>query len=245
MPGVKVIVMGRSKVPRHGRDQAALTTSRVPRARIRARTALICIGILAFGLGALHAVDRLSGPAHVGREAALLLASTDSPTLGQSTARVHIIEFLDPACDACAYFFPIVERVMDANPGRIRLSIRHVAFHEGSEFAIRVLEAGREQGKYWELLDALLSTQRYWAPDHRPRPERILRVASLVDLDGERLERDLRGSTVTERIALDRLAARALKVSTTPRYFVNGRALAGRREAQLLRLISQELHEAY
>jgi hypothetical protein len=125
------------------------------------------------GLGAFYAIDRLSGPAHVGREAALLLASTDSPTLGHATARVHIVEILDPACDACAYFFPVVERVMYADPGRIRLSIRHVACREGSEFSIRVLEASHEQGKYWEMLDALLATQRYWAPDHRPRPERI------------------------------------------------------------------------
>ena len=237
--------MGRSKVPRRGRSQARLTTSLVPRTRIRARTALICIGIVALGLGALHAVDRLSGPAHIGRDGALVLASIDSPTHGHASAKVHIVEFLDPACGACAYLYPVVERVIEKNPEKIRLSIRHVAFHEGSEFAIRVLEASREQGKYWELLDALLSTQRYWAPDHRPRPERIRRVASLVDLDDERLERDLRESTVRERIAQDRLAARALKVSTTPRYFVNGRALTGRREAQLLRLISQELHEAY
>jgi protein-disulfide isomerase len=237
--------MGRSKVPQRGRNQARLTTSNVPRTRIRARTALVCAGVLVVGLSVLYAIDRLSGPAHVGREAARILASLESPTRGPANAKVHIVEFLDPVCGACAHFYPVVEQVIDENPQKIRLSIRHVAFHEGSEFAIRVLEASRKQGKYWELLDALLSTQGYWAADHRPRPERILRVTSLVDLDDERLERDLRESTVTERIAQDRLAARALKVSATPKFFVNGRAPAGRREAQLLRLISQELREAY
>lgn len=227
---------------RRGAPRAALPKAR---RRFRVRAALLCVAIVAVGLSALFAVDRLSGPAHVGREAALVLESSDSPTLGPTTAGVHIVEFLDPACGACAHFFPVVERVMDANPDRIRLSIRHVPFHEGSEFAIRVLEASREQGKYWEMLDALLSTQRYWVLDHKPRPERIRRVAAMVDLDRERLERDVEAAVVSERIAQDRLAAGALKVSTTPTFFVNGRVAAGRGEAPLMRLISRELHEAY
>ena len=236
--------MGRSKGSHRGIRVRPMPSS-LPRTRIRARTALLCVGLAALVLSALYAVERLSGPAHVGRNGILILASGDSPARGHAGAKVHIVEFLDPACEACAYFYPVVDRVMDENPEKIRLSIRHVAFHEGSEFAIRVLEASREQGKYWEVLDALLSTQRYWAPDHRPRPERIRRVASMTDLDQEKLERDLQESTVTERITRDRLAARALKVSKTPMYFVNGRALAGRREEQLLRLIAQELREAY
>ena len=192
--------MARSSSPQRERKRAHRAAPRAG-SRFRARAALACVGIVTLGLGAFYAIDRLSGPSHVGREAALLLASTDSPKLGHATARVHIVEILDPACDACAYFFPVVERVMYADPGRIRLSIRHVACHEGSEFSIRVLEASREQGKYWEMLDALLATQRYWAPDHRPRPERIRRVASMVDLDNKKLERNLYESSVTERIA--------------------------------------------
>ena len=240
-----VIALARSSPPRRERKRAHRATAPGARSRFRTRAALVSIAAVALGLASLYAVDRLSGPTHVGRDAALVLASSDSPTLGPATARVHIVEFLDPACGACAHFFPVVERVMDANPDRIRLSIRHVAFHEGSEFAIRVLEASRQQGEYWAMLDALLSTQRFWVLDHKPRPERIRRVALMLDVDRESLERDIEKAAVTERLAQDRLAARALKVSTTPTFFVNGRAPAGRGEAQLMRLISRELHEAY
>ena len=236
--------MARSRQARRERRGAPRAESPKARRRFPMRAALGSVVIVAAGLSALYAVDRLSGPPHVGRDAAVVLASGESPTLGPATARVHIVEFLDPACGGCAHFFPIVERVMDANPDRIRLSIRHVAFHEGSEFAIRVLEASRAQGKYWEMLDALLSTQRYWVLDHKPRPERIRRVASMLDLDREKLERDLQAAVVSKRLVRDRLAAEALKVSETPTFFVNGRA-AGRGEAQLMRLISRELHEAY
>ena len=53
------------------------------------------------------------------REAAL--ASEHSPTLGSADAKVHIVEFLDPACETCALFFPMVKSWMDEVPGEIRL----------------------------------------------------------------------------------------------------------------------------
>ncbi|MBK6603844.1 MAG: thioredoxin domain-containing protein [Betaproteobacteria bacterium] len=92
------------------------------------------------------------------------LASAHSPTLGNPDAKVHIVEFLDPACETCAQFYPEVKTLMAANPDKIRLSIRHVAFHNGSEYVVRLLEASRKQDKYWQTLEAVLSSQAEWAP---------------------------------------------------------------------------------
>ena len=64
------------------------------------------------------------------------LASAHSPVLGAPDARVHIVEFIDPACETCAVFFPAVKQLMAQHPGRIRLSLRHVPFHAGAEFAV-------------------------------------------------------------------------------------------------------------
>ena len=69
------------------------------------------------------------------------LASLHSPMLGDAAARVHIVEFIDPACETCAQFFPLVKQMMAGDPNRIRLSIRHVAFHDGSDYAVKLLEA--------------------------------------------------------------------------------------------------------
>jgi len=44
------------------------------------------------------------------RQAAL--ASEHSPALGDPGAKVHIVEFLDPACGTCALFFPMVKQWM-------------------------------------------------------------------------------------------------------------------------------------
>ena len=72
------------------------------------------------------------------------LVSQASPTLGEATAKVHIVEFLDPACETCAAFYPLVKQVLAQNPGTIRLSVRHVALHEGSDYVVRLLEAAEQ-----------------------------------------------------------------------------------------------------
>ena len=56
------------------------------------------------------------------RESAL--ASEHSPSIGDPGAKVHIVEFLDPACETCALFYPMVKGWINEAPGRIRLSVR-------------------------------------------------------------------------------------------------------------------------
>ncbi|MEY2919738.1 MAG: hypothetical protein RL261_1043, partial [Pseudomonadota bacterium] len=125
-----------------------------------ARNAIIgAIAVLLIALGAwalLHKGEDSQSSGQVDTQRGSALASAQSPTLGEASAKVHIVEFLDPACETCAEFFPIAKQYLADNPGKIRLSVRHVAFHDGSEYAVRVLEASRKQDKYWQTLEALL-----------------------------------------------------------------------------------------
>jgi protein-disulfide isomerase len=114
------------------------------------------------------------------------LASAHSPMLGDAAARVHIVEFIDPACETCAQFFPIVKQLMAENPNRIRLSIRHVAFHDGSDYVVKLLEASRKQDKYLPTLEALLASQAQWAPHHTVQPDLVLQSITGAGLNIER-----------------------------------------------------------
>lgn len=173
------------------------------------------------------------------------LASEHSPTLGNPAAKVHVVEFLDPACETCGQFFPIVKQVMSENPDRILLSVRHVAFHDGSEFAVKVLEASRKQDKYWETLQALFASQHQWAPNHVAQPDLVLQAVAGVGLNLDQLQADMNSPEVAERMARDLQAAMALKVTATPEYFVNGRGLPSFGEQQLRDLLADELRRAY
>ena len=175
------------------------------------------------------------------REAAL--ASEHSPTLGDENAKVHIVEFLDPACETCALFFPMVKQWMAEVPGQIKLSVRHVAFHSGSDYVVKVLEASRKQNKYWETLEALLASQRQWTEHHIVQPDRIGPALEDVGLDMEKLMADMNSMEVMARVEQDKKDAVTLQVSKTPDYYVNGRPLPSFGAQQLANLVREELGE--
>ncbi len=177
--------------------------------------------------------------------AADALASTHSPTLGEATAKVHIVEFLDPACETCAAFYPIVKQMLADHAGKIRLSIRHLPLHEGSEVAVRALEASRAQDKYWETLESLFATQSQWTVHHKVDPQQVMRVLAATGLDMERLQADMNSPAVNERVAKDMADGKALKVTATPEYFVNGKPMPSFGEQQLRGLVAGALDEAY
>jgi protein-disulfide isomerase len=175
------------------------------------------------------------------RQAAL--ASEHSPTLGDPGAKVHIVEFLDPACGTCALFFPMVKQWMAEVPGEIQLSVRHIAFHSGSDYAVRILEASRKQDKYWQTLETLLATQRLWVQNHVVQPDRVGPAIASVGLNMERLMADMNTAQVVQRIEQDKKDSILLKVSKTPEYFVNGRPLLKFGQQQLADLVREELRK--
>jgi protein-disulfide isomerase len=175
------------------------------------------------------------------REAAL--ASEHAPSVGDPGAKVHIVEFLDPACGTCAMFYPMVKGWMAEVPGQIRLSIRHVPFHEGVDYAVRVLEASRNQDKYWETLETLLATQNQWVHNHVVQPDRVLPAIANVGLDEEQLKADMNSAEVQQRMDKDFQDSKTLKVVATPEYFVNGRQLPSFGQEQLATLVREELQK--
>ena len=171
------------------------------------------------------------------------LASEHAPMFGDPDAKVHLVEFLDPACEACAAFYPLVKSWMDQLPGQIRLSVRHVPFHTGADYAVQVLEASRIQGKYWETLEALLARQEQWTRNHIVVPEMIAPAIADVGLDMDKLEADMNSIDVLRNMEQDRKDAVFLRISKTPTYFVNGRALPSFGAQQLADLIREELEK--
>lgn len=173
------------------------------------------------------------------------LASTQSPTLGDAGAKVHIVEFLDPACETCAQFYPLVKKLVADHPGQVRVSLRHVAFHEGSDYVVRVLEASRKQDKYWPTLETVLASQAQWAPNHIAQPDLVLQAIAGVGLNIEQLMADMNAPEIARNAKQDMSDAITMKVTATPEYFVNGRPLPSFGDQQLLELVREELQSNY
>lgn len=215
-----------------------------------ARKALIAgaifLLIAAFGVGVfVDRSNRAGAPKAAPAIDTSALARFHSPTVGDAEARVHIVEFFDPACGTCRDFYPFVKRLMAAHPGKIRLTLRYAPFHKGSDEVVKLLEAARKQGKLWQALEALLATQDQWTVNHVARVDLALPVVARLGLDVDRLKQDLRGAELDQLIRQDLKDAVALNVSQTPEFFVNGRPLPSFGYEQLRTLVEQALRESY
>lgn len=176
---------------------------------------------------------------------ASLFIREHSPTLGSDDAKVYLIKFSDPACETCAAFHPYVKKLMADNPGRIKLVIRYTPKHEGADFFVKILEAARKQGKFWETLDIMYGTQRYWTSHHVAQPEKIWRFLSMVGLDIEKIRKDMSDPAIEKVLEQDLADADTLDVRKTPGFFVNGKPLTSFGLSQLIHLVESEIRENY
>ncbi|GIX54441.1 DsbA family protein [Sphaerotilus sulfidivorans] len=172
------------------------------------------------------------------------LVRPHSPVFGNPAAKVTIVEFFDPSCETCRAFYPIVKRMVNASFGQVRLVLRYAPLHHGSDTAIKILEAARQQGKYWEALELALAAQPQWASHDRPQPEMIWSLIGDIGLDMAKAKADANGPTVDQVLRQDIADMQALKVDRTPGFFVNGTPLREFGEAQLKALVEQEIKKA-
>lgn len=207
---------------------------------IAAAVALVAL----FVLGSVLYLGSTKGGAG-GRVDESLLVRQHSPVEGPRSAKVNIVEFLDPACGTCSQFFPFVHRLMAQHEGRIRLTVRYAPFHPNSDQVVKMLEAARAQGKWKEALEILFSTQSVWAPNHSPQPELAWQQLSRLGLDMDRARRDAASPEVAQRIEQDIADARALNVTATPEFFVNGKPMPSFGYEQLTALVDDALASAY
>ena len=182
--------------------------------------------IAAFFLGAsYYKTWRAAALDFMAQEHASTFVRPHSPTLGSDDAKVYIVEFTDPACETCASFSPFIKQTMVAFPSRIKLVIRYAPFHEGADEVVRILEAARKQGRFWETLELLYRRQDIWTRHHRVLIGQVWQLLPEVGLDVERVKMDMKNPHIAAIIEQDLADAEKLGVRKTPGFFVNGKPL--------------------
>jgi hypothetical protein len=63
----------------------------------------------------------------------------------------------------------VVQEIGRQFPAEVRVAQRCAVFHEGSDEAMRILEAARAQDMFEPMLNALLEEQPGWAGDGAPQ----------------------------------------------------------------------------
>jgi|TARA_R100001480_G_scaffold72678_2_gene83658 protein-disulfide isomerase len=202
---------------------------------VRTRTLVISLVLICLVIFAAAFVyyDRSQGtnePAVVGKTP---LVRDYSPVVGPEGAQVTIVEFFDPSCEGCRAMYPYVKQIMAAYPDKVRLVLRYVLFHKGSEEAVRILETAREQGAYEPVLDAVMEAQPQWHDD--PGVTAAWDAAESAGLNVEAARAGMNSPEIDGIIQQDAADVKSVGISGTPTFYVNGE--------KLNRLGPQELYD--
>jgi protein-disulfide isomerase len=152
--------------------------------------------------------------------AALTIPVSDSDhAQGPGSARVTLVEYGDYQCPHCLRAYPIVKKIQKVMGKNLRFVFRNfpiTSSHPDAELAAEAAEAAADQGKFWEMHDAIYENQM------RLGGELVLELAETLDLDVERFAKALEAGTFRRRVKDDFMGGVKSGVNGTPGFFING-----------------------
>lgn len=140
------------------------------------------------------------------------------PTTGPSDAKVTIVEFSDFECPFCSRAEGVLDQVMAAYAGKVRLVFRHfpLPMHPNAQKAAEAAMCAHDQAKFWEYKKALFQNQDKLGVDA------LKAHAKDVGLDAAKFDACLDGASMRAKVDVDAKAANTAGVQGTPTFFVNG-----------------------
>ena len=159
------------------------------------------------------------------------------PSRGNASAKVVIVEFADFECHFCAKAHETVQAVLKTYGDKVRLVFRHypLSFHPKAPKAAEATACAAEQGKFWELHDALFESQELDV-------DSIKLQAKRAGVDEAKFASCLDSGRTAALVRKDLAAGQQAGVSGTPAFFINGFMLSGAQpEEAFHKLIDAEL----
>jgi len=149
--------------------------------------------------------------------------SAGFPAMGPTSAPVTIVEFSDFQCPFCSRLKPEIEQVRAKYGDKVRIVFRQfpLAMHQNAQKAAQAALCANDQGKFWQMHDAMFNDQAGLAP------EALKAKAKTLGLNSQTFDACLDSDKHAKEIQADMAAGQAAGVSGTPAMFVNGRFING------------------
>jgi protein-disulfide isomerase len=147
----------------------------------------------------------------------------DDPSTGPADAPITIVQFAEYQCPYCGKAAESVAEVEKNYPGKIHFVFRDfpLGFHDRAIPAAIAANCAEQQGKYWEVHDALMSNQRALEDAD------LERVARDAKLDIDKWQTCRKDPAIEAEIHKDMDDGNKAGVSGTPAFFINGVFLNG------------------
>jgi len=149
--------------------------------------------------------------------------TADGPAHGPADAPVTIVEFSDFQCPFCSRVIPTIEQVKENYGDKVRIVFRQfpLNIHPQAQKAAEASLCAEDQGKFWEMHDAMFANQQQLAVDN------LKAKAAELGLDAEAFNQCLDSDQHAEKVAADMQDGIAAGVSGTPAMFINGVMVSG------------------
>jgi len=149
--------------------------------------------------------------------------------LGPDSAKFEITEYSDFECPYCARFAiltmpDIRQRLIPTGKVRWRYMNFPLEGHANSPAAHLAAACALEQGKFWEMHDALYMNQERWVSEGNPQ-RKFLEYARNIGLNIDSFQVCMQQRRPWPQIQADKCEGIRLGVNETPTFLVNGQKL--------------------
>ena len=167
------------------------------------------------------------------------LDNAGAPSLGPADAPVTLVEFSDFECPYCGRFYRTLKRLREEFGDSLQVVYRHFPLptHPHAEQAARASLCAADQGRFWEMHDALFEGQdELTQTGLREKAERLA-------LDMEDYAACMADDRHDARIAQDVREGERIGIDGTPAVFLNGIKVPGGAGSYkvVAEMISQEI----
>lgn len=158
-----------------------------------------------------------------------------------ATEKAQLVEFLDFECESCRAAEPLVEELKKEYGDRITFVHRYFPLpgHRNSGTAALAVEAAAQQGRYQEMATKLFATQPEWGEKRDSQAALFSTFAQELGLDMAQYDAAVADQATKDRISQDVADGKALGVTGTPTFFLNGKKLTLNTEAQFRQLLDE------
>ena len=162
----------------------------------------------------------------------------DDPVRGDRSAPVTIVEFSDYQCPFCSRVNPALAKVLETYGNKVRIVFKDFPLpnHAEAPKAAEAAHCAAEQGKYWEMHDAMFANQRALGVPA------LKQYAAGLGLDAAKFNRCLDAGQYASKVAAGAAQGEKLGVISTPTLYINGRPVIGAQPFEVFKAaIDEEL----